>query len=54
MNGGNTFEVLGMSHSVIVDDLDPFRVAVLPDKTDAVLGVDSNAVLSSSFAFQRL
>ena len=51
--GGKVFEVFGMTHSVIVDDLDPLRIAVPPDETDTVLVVNSNAVLSSPSTPQR-
>ena len=36
--------------SVVVDDLHVFGVAILPDETDPVLIVDSDAVLSAAIA----
>jgi len=38
---------------MIIDDHDISGIAVLPDKTDAPLIVDANAVLTCAVAFQR-
>lgn len=38
---------------MVVDDLYPVRIAVLPDEADAPLVVDTNAVLPCPVALQR-
>jgi hypothetical protein len=40
--------------SVVVNDLDFVELSIFPDETDAIPIVNSNAVLSFSFAAQRL
>ncbi len=37
---------------MIIDDLNLVRISVLPDETDSVLIVDSDAVLSHPLSFQ--
>jgi hypothetical protein len=39
---------------MVIHNLDALNVVTLPDKTDAVLLIDANAVLSFPFAMQRL
>jgi len=39
---------------VIIDDLDPMCVPILPDEADAISVVDPNAVLAGALVFQCL
>src|SRR6266568_4413948 len=45
---------IGGFTSVIIRDFDVVRTVHFPDKTDTVLVVDSDAVLTFAFAFERL
>jgi hypothetical protein len=38
---------------MVIHDLDIFRSARCPDKTNAILVIDPDAVLSSTIAFER-
>ena len=40
--------------SVVIDDLDVMRIAVVPAETDAPLVVDADAVLAIAVSFQCL
>lgn len=39
---------------MVIDDLDLFRIAILPAKANAILFVDSNTVLTTPVATQSL
>lgn len=54
VNGGKIALGHGLTSLMVIDDLDVIRIAAFPDKADAPLLIDSDAVLPFTVMMQRL